>query len=166
MNVDHCLTPMALSNRVLTAPILLAMLMLSTSCGSLTGPARCRTETRGADAIGEVVLPDGSTVRSGIVLGEERLAGRPETTVRRLQVYAQSYFLYGHMTRAELRDAQPLSTLFETYAPGEGDEKWAPNLFGVFRPYSWSLPVDQARTLVSSGGLVLIIYTDLPDQSS
>ncbi len=150
--------------RLFAASMLSMMLMLSTSCGIVSGVKQCGPEQRGASAVGEVVLPDGTTARAAAILSEQRELGRPETEVVRVQGYAQSYFLYGHMTRAELRDGQAPSRLFETYAPAEGPEKWAPNLFGVFRPYAWPLTVDQARTLIGSGGLVFDIYTDLPGQ--
>ncbi|MDQ6768635.1 MAG: hypothetical protein M3Z54_01435 [Gemmatimonadota bacterium] len=150
--------------RLFAASMLLTVWALSISCGIVTGVKQCGPEQRGAGALGEVVLPDGTTARAAAILSEQRELGRPETEVVRVQGYAQSYSLYGHMTRAELRDGQTPSRLFETYAPGEGLEKWAPNLFGVFRPYAWPLTVDQARALIGSGGLVFEIYTDLPSQ--
>ncbi|MDQ6690342.1 MAG: hypothetical protein M3Z18_07515 [Gemmatimonadota bacterium] len=149
--------------RLFAGSMLLTVWALSTSCG-ISGVKQCGPEQRGADALGEVMLPDGSTVRAAAILSEQRELGRPETEVVRVQGYVQSYFLYGHMIRAELRDVQTPSRLFETYAPGEGVDQWAPNLFWVFHPYAWPLTVDQARALIESGGLIFEIHTDLPSQ--
>jgi hypothetical protein len=139
------------------------MLVFTTSCG-ITGVKQCRTEQRAAVATGLFVLPDASTVTAHVDLAEQRESSR-QPSVARVLVGAQSYSLYGHMTRAELRDSHTPARVFASYLPGVGQETWAPNLVGTFAPYDWPMTIDEARALIESGELVLEITTDLPDQS-
>ena len=150
--------------RLFGSVLLTTLLVLTTSCSGITGVKECRTEQRGVSASGEFVLPDASTVSAHVDLAEERESSAKPTTAR-LLVGAQSYFLYGHMTRAELRDNHTPSRLFGSYLPGVGQETWAPNLVGSFSPYDWPLTIDEARALIESGELVMEITTDLPSQS-
>jgi len=138
--------------------------MFTTSCGAISGVKECRTEQRGVAASGKFVLADASTLTAHVDLAEQReSSGQP--TVARILVGAQSYSLYGHMTRAELRDSRTPSRLLASYLPGVGQETWAPNLVGFFSPYDWPMTIDEARALIESGGLVIEITTDLPGQS-
>jgi hypothetical protein len=139
------------------------MLVFTTSCG-ITGVKECRTEQRAAVATGVFALADGSTVTAHVDLAEQRESSL-EPSVARVLVGAQSYSLYGHMTRAELRDSHTPARVFATYLPGVGQETWAPNLVGTFAPYNWPMTIDEARALIESGELVLEITTDLPGQS-
>jgi hypothetical protein len=150
--------------RLFGALLLSTLWMLAASCSAITGVKECRLESRSVAASGELMLADASTVHAHVDLVEERESSlRP--TVARLIVGAQSYFLYGHMTHAELRDSHTPSRLLGSYLPGVGQETWAPNLVGVFGPYDWPLTIDDARALVESGELVLEIATDLQNQS-
>jgi hypothetical protein len=144
--------------------LLSALLLFTTSCGTITGAKQCRLEQRAVAASGAFVLPDASTISAHVDLAEERESSL-QPTVARLLIGAQSYSLYGHMTRAELRDSHTPSRLFGSFLPGVGQETWAPNLIGVFAPYDWSLTIDEARALIESRGLVLEIATDLPGLS-
>jgi hypothetical protein len=138
--------------------------MFTTSCGAITGAKQCRLEQRAVTASGAFVLPDASTISAHVDLAEER-GSSLQPTVARLLIGAQSYSLYGHMTRAELRDSHTPSRLFGSFFPGVGQETWAPNLIGVFAPYDWPLTIDEARALIESGELVLEIGTDLSGPS-
>jgi hypothetical protein len=139
------------------------MLVFTTSCG-ITGVKQCRTEERAAVATGVFTLADASTVTAHVDLAEQRESSL-QPSVARILVGAQSYSLYGHMTRAELRDSHTPARVLASYLPGVGQETWAPNLVGTFAPYDWPMTIDEARAIIESGELVLEITTDLADQS-
>jgi len=143
---------------------LVTLILLSTSCGLSTGVKQCGPELRDASVLGRVVLADGtSTANGGVSMAEVRDPGRPETEVATVNIYAQSDFLRGHMTRAELRDAQTPSRLLGSYTPPTV-LPLPPNLFKFDGPYAWPLPIEDGRTLLLSGQLVLEIQTDIPSQ--
>ena len=144
--------------------LLSALVVITTSCGIISGAKECRFEQRSASASGELALPDATTLTAHVDLAEQRESSA-QPSVARLLVGAQSYSLYGHMTSAELRDNHTPSTLFASFMPGVGQETWAPNLIGIFSPYDWPLSIDDARALIESGALVMEIETDLPAQS-
>ena len=140
------------------------MMLLSISCGGLTGVKTCGPETRDAGALGQVVLADGtSTANAGVGISQVREPGRPETQVSTYGIYAQSDFVRDHMTRAELHDTQAPSRVFGSYNPPPV-LPLPPNLFSFGGPYDWPVPVEDGRTLLLSGQLVLEIQTDLPSQ--
>ncbi len=143
---------------------LMMLILLSTSCGLITGVKKCGPENRFASVDGQVVLADGtSTANGGVGIDEVRDPGRPETDVATVLISAQSDFLRGHMTRAELRDAQTPSRLLGSYtAPTV--LPLPPNLFASGGPYDWPMPLEDGRALLLSGQLVLEIQTDLPSQ--
>lgn len=143
---------------------LMMLIVLSASCGISTGVKQCGPEMRGASVSGQVVLADGtSTANGGVGIQEMRDPGRPETDVATFNIGAQSDFLRGHMTRAELRDAQTPSRLLGSYSP-PSVLPLPPNLFAFGGPYDWPLPLEDGRALLLSGQLVLEIQTDLPGQ--
>jgi hypothetical protein len=149
----------------LVGPLLLsAALIFTTSCGSISGVKQCRFEQRSVSASGNFVLADATIVTAHVDLAEQRESSS-QPSMARLLIGAQSYFLYPHMTRAELRDNHAQSTLFGSFLPGVGQETWAPNLVGTVSPYNWALTIDEARALIESGELIMEISTDLPTQS-
>ena len=149
--------------RLFASILLSALFAFTASCG-ITGVKQCRLEQRAVSASGQFVLADASTVSAHVDLAEQRQSSLYPSEARVL-VGAQSYSLYGHMTHAELRDSHTPSRLFGSYLPGVGQETWAPNLIGLFSPYDWPLTIDEARSLIESGELVLEIATDLPSPS-
>jgi hypothetical protein len=149
--------------RLFGSVLLSTLLLVTTSCGVISGVKECRTEQRGVTASGAFVLADASTLTAHVDLAEQRESSS-QPTVARILVGAQSYSLYGHMTRAELRDSHTPSRLLGSYLPGVGQETWAPNLVGSFSPYDWPMTIDEARALIESGELVLEVTTDLPSQ--
>ena len=150
--------------RLVGSLLLPALMIFTTSCGAISGVKQCRFEQRGVSASGEFVLPDATTVTAHVDLAEQRESSS-QPSMARLLIGAQSYSLYGHMTSAELRDNHTPSRLFGSFLPGVGQETWAPNLIGTFKPYDWPLTIDQARALIESGELVMEIATDQPTQS-
>lgn len=143
---------------------LMMLIVLSASCGISTGVKQCGPEMRDAGVLGQVVLADGtSTANAGLGMSEVRDPGRPETEVATYDIYAQSDFVRDHMTRAELRDTQTPSRLLGSYTPPTV-LPLPPNLFAFGGPYDWPVPVEDGRTLILSGQLVLEIQTDLPSQ--
>lgn len=143
---------------------LVMLILLTMSCGLSTGVKVCGPEIRAAGMLGQVMLADGtSTANAGLGVSEVRDPGRPETEVATYNIYAQSDFLRTHMTRAELRDTQTPSRLLGSYTPPTV-LPLPPNLFAFGGPYDWPVPVEDGRTLLLSGQLVLEIQTDLPSQ--
>ena len=143
---------------------LMMLIALSASCGISTGVKQCGPEMRDASASGQVVLADGtSTANGGVGIDEVRDPGRPETDVATFIIAAQSDFLRGHMTRADLSDAQNPSRVLGSYSP-PSMLPLPPNLFSFGGPYAWPLPLEDGRALLLSGQLVLEIQTDLPSQ--
>jgi len=125
-----------MKTRLVGLLLLPALIIFTTSCGAISGVKQCRFEQRGVSASGEFVLPDATTVTAYVNLAEQRESSS-QPSMARLQIGAQSYSLYGHMTSAELRDNHTPSRLFGSFLPGVGQETWAPNLIGTFQPYDW-----------------------------
>jgi hypothetical protein len=96
-------------------------------------------------------------------MSEVREPGRPETVVIGYGVFAQSDFLRTHVIHAELRDAST-SRLFASFSPPDL-LPLPPNLFQGGGAYDWPVPVEEGRSLLVGGQLILEIRTDLPDQS-
>jgi hypothetical protein len=153
-----------MTTRFFASLLLSAFATFATACGSISGVKKCRFEQRSVSASGQVVLADATAVTAHVDLAEQRESSA-QPSMARLLIGAQSYSLYPHMTRAELRDDHTPSSLFGSFLPGVGQEIWAPNLVGTFIPYNWPLTIDQARALIESGELVMEIATDLPTQS-
>lgn len=142
---------------------LMMLILLSTSCGFISGVKACGPENRFVTVDGQVVMADGtSTVDGSVGIDEVRDPGRPETDVATVHISAGSDFLRGHVTRVELRDAQTPSRLFGSYTPPTS--LLPPNVFGFGGPYNWPVPLEDGRALLLSGQLVLEIQTDLPSQ--
>jgi hypothetical protein len=133
-----------------------------TSCSALTGVKKCGPELRVTGMLGNLAIGNG-TAHAGLSLFENRKPGRPETEVAAIDLFAQSDSLRRHMTGAELRDLQTPSRLFGSFAP-PAVMPLPPNLFSFDGPYAATVPVEDFRTLMLSGQLVLDIQTDIPSQ--
>jgi hypothetical protein len=68
------------------------------------------------------------------------------------------------MTGAELRDLQTPSRLFGSFTP-PAVMPLPPNLFAFDGPYTATVSVEDFRSLMLSGQLVVDIQTDIPGQS-
>jgi hypothetical protein len=133
-----------------------------TSCTSLTGVKTCGPELRVTGMLGNLAMGNG-TAHAGLSLWENREPGRPETETAAIDLFAQSDSLRHHMTGAELHDLQTPSRLFGSFMP-PAVLPLPPNLFSFDGPYTATVPVEDFRSLMLSGQLVLDIHTDLPSQ--
>jgi hypothetical protein len=146
----------------ITHPSPILLILLFAACSASTGVKQCGPEERVVRVRGQLPIGNG-TAFAGLGLSEVREPGRPETEIATIDVFAQSDSLRTHMTRAELRDTQSPSRLFGTYTPPLV-LPLPPNLFSFDGPYAVQLPVEDFRSLMAAGQLVLEIQTDLAAQ--